>query len=671
MKFKTVSLVVCGFLFVSLAAGTISSASSTPVTSSILENISLDLLLEFKSTGRFRIKADYSGPNPLLYYVAGAVVAPKAPPPSMVSVGLDNNVPGSSGLLLMHYGGDTIAGAITQGRLENLELRINGEVVVPTAIYLNGEIVTGDKDFMVGDVIKLEGGYQLSSGDVIEIRAAGSLLIKTQVGSTSFAARSASPGYGSVSASPAQSVSWNINIELSSPSEGTLTITANGWAVLPLTEEQKQRVSLAVAGYKLAPETFNQQALQQIQSQLRYIDDLEITNLNVAQLDWDGAGSKLTFSVTVTARSLKFKAELQKELPMSIYTTGTGSTPTAIRSEEDLEGLTLDIMFRLISQTTTAELRANFAGLICTIGVDWEFDLPQTETGVVTRSDNIIVVDFSKMREYWPAYITIPEVQAHENVRFTLRVPAGAEVENLPSGYTQADSTYTWTGTSAAEAILALITGEASTRISYWIGPATVTVENIQTSVGQTVEVENQYVTSVEVESKRVISVEFEKDQPIRKLRVTLATAVNNIDVQAQRLPEKPAEVTEPPAEKGIVCHYLEMKTAVPEQVESAIIEFRVPKLWISVNNIDQATVRLLRYQGGGWTELETTEIGEDENNVYFSAGTPGFSVFAITAQAQLPTVPTTPLPPLEVIIVVALALVVVLVLVMWRYLSR
>jgi PGF-pre-PGF domain-containing protein len=541
----------------------------------IPENASLDLLLEFKSTGRCRIKVDYSGPNPLLYYLvrpADPVFRPVAPVRRPA-------IPGPS----------------------------------PT-----------------------------------------------------FAASAAT------SASPAQPVSWDINIELSSPREGALDITANGWAVLPLPEEQKRMLSLAVAAYNLAPATFNQQVLQKIQRQLMYTTDLEITALNITKLEWDSAASKLTFGVAVSARSPKFDATLQKELPMNIYTTGSGSIPT-VMTPESIKELTLDVMFRFIGKTTTAELRANFVGLACTIGIDWESDLPWfDEKGVVTRADNIIVVDFGKMREYWPAYVTTPEIQAHENIRFTLRVPSGAAVENLPSGYTQTDSAYTWTGTSAANALLALITGEAGTRISYWVGPATVTIENIQASVGQTVEVENRYVTSVKIESERVIGVEFEKDQPVRKLRVTLATAVNNINVQAQRLPEKPAGVIEPPAEKGIVHHYLEMKTDAPEQVESAIIEFRVSKLWISVNNIDQTTVRLLRYQDGEWTELQTAQTGEDENNVYFSAETTGFSMFAITGiPAQLPTVPAPLLPPLGVIIVVALALVVVLVLVMWRYLSR
>jgi len=203
------------------------------------------------------------------------------------------------------------------------------------------------------------------------------------------------------------------------------------------------------------------------------------------------------------------------------------------------------------------------------------------------------------------------------------------------------------------------------------VGPATVTIENIQSSVGQTIEVENNYVENVVIESEQTFTVNFERNQPVRRLRISLATAVD-VGIQAQQLSERPAEVPEPPAEKGIVCRYLEIETTAPEQVENATIEFRVPKLWVSANDIDRATIRLLRYGSGEWIELPTQATGEEDNEyIYFSAEASGFSTFTITGTpAQLPTAPSAPMPPFWVLVIAALALVTVLIAVIWKYLS-
>jgi len=70
---------------------------------------------------------------------------------------------------------------------------------------------------------------------------------------------------------------------------------------------------------------------------------------------------------------------------------------------------------------------------------------------------------------------------------------------------------------------------------------------------------------------------------------------------------------------------------ATSNTVLNPIITFSVDKSWVSENNIDPATVKLLRYTTM-WTELKTTKTGEDAEKIYYSAETPGFSPFAISA---------------------------------------
>ncbi len=72
--------------------------------------------------------------------------------------------------------------------------------------------------------------------------------------------------------------------------------------------------------------------------------------------------------------------------------------------------------------------------------------------------------------------------------------------------------------------------------------------------------------------------------------------------------------------------------TASPENIENAVMGFRVEKGWISSNNVDSASVKLWRFSSGKWEELSILKSGEDDRYIYFKAETPGFSSFVITA---------------------------------------
>jgi PGF-pre-PGF domain-containing protein len=169
--------------------------------------------------------------------------------------------------------------------------------------------------------------------------------------------------------------------------------------------------------------------------------------------------------------------------------------------------------------------------------------------------------------------------------------------------------------------------------------PATVTIENVSTNVGQTIPGgENTGITSVTVTSTTAILVNFEAAQPVKAISVTTTAAMDNVSVQAQQLAEKPAAVSAPTAvESGIVVsHYLEITVtptgATSVQVANATIDFKVSKSWLTANNIDPATVKLMRYSDG-WTELPTSATSEDVTYKYYSATTTGFSTFAVVGE--------------------------------------
>ena len=73
---------------------------------------------------------------------------------------------------------------------------------------------------------------------------------------------------------------------------------------------------------------------------------------------------------------------------------------------------------------------------------------------------------------------------------------------------------------------------------------------------------------------------------------------------------------------------------ATPKNIKNAVVCFKVDKSWLQNNSIDQASIILNRYNDTKWDQLQTSQSGEDDRCVYFTAQTPAFSSFAITGKA-------------------------------------
>ena len=75
---------------------------------------------------------------------------------------------------------------------------------------------------------------------------------------------------------------------------------------------------------------------------------------------------------------------------------------------------------------------------------------------------------------------------------------------------------------------------------------------------------------------------------------------------------------------------------ATEKNIENPVVGFKVEKMWIENNNIEESSIKLNRYHGDTWTTLSTAKTDEDASYVYFESQTPGFSPFAITGQKKL-----------------------------------
>ncbi len=67
--------------------------------------------------------------------------------------------------------------------------------------------------------------------------------------------------------------------------------------------------------------------------------------------------------------------------------------------------------------------------------------------------------------------------------------------------------------------------------------------------------------------------------------------------------------------------------------LENAVIGFKVEKSWMQDKGIDSSSIILNRYSDKKWNELPTSFSGEDDKYLYFTAKSPGFSPFAVTAK--------------------------------------
>lgn len=86
------------------------------------------------------------------------------------------------------------------------------------------------------------------------------------------------------------------------------------------------------------------------------------------------------------------------------------------------------------------------------------------------------------------------------------------------------------------------------------------------------------------------------------------------------------------------VCNYLNIWVgnegyATEKNIGNATVCFRVKKAWVQNERIEQSSITLNRYNDTKWNPLLTSLSGEDETYLYFTAGTPGFSSFAITGR--------------------------------------
>jgi len=117
----------------------------------------------------------------------------------------------------------------------------------------------------------------------------------------------------------------------------------------------------------------------------------------------------------------------------------------------------------------------------------------------------------------------------------------------------------------------------------------------------------------------------------VAEMGIGVVRVVENVAIYVEDVEEPGVEA--PPGPR--IYSYFDIRTENlhDNDLASLTIKFEVLRSWLQQSYIDQSLVRLWRYEAGGWQELETQQVGEDALNIYFSASSPGFSLFAITGE--------------------------------------
>ncbi|MEW6222419.1 MAG: PGF-pre-PGF domain-containing protein [Candidatus Hadarchaeota archaeon] len=199
------------------------------------------------------------------------------------------------------------------------------------------------------------------------------------------------------------------------------------------------------------------------------------------------------------------------------------------------------------------------------------------------------------------------------------------------------------------------------------VTPASVTLTNISSKLGQTISIDDNGVKSITVSSSpKIVQVTFNDDQPVYVLTINTDENMSSISVDVEQLSQKPSNVPDPTASiPGIVVsHYMDITVtptaATSIQVENtSTVSFRVSKSWLSSNNISAAGVRLLRYSSGQWSEKIAFLLEkEDATYQYFTAMVPGFSTFAVAGESEGGTSSPTSTFPTEMAVVAIFVIV-------------
>jgi len=124
-----------------------------------------------------------------------------------------------------------------------------------------------------------------------------------------------------------------------------------------------------------------------------------------------------------------------------------------------------------------------------------------------------------------------------------------------------------------------------------------------------------------------ITSLEFDPEKTFKRTSATIEM-LKEKSIQVPQLP--PGKIY-----KNVNIQVGNAGTLLSGNIENASIGFKVENIWIKENAVEESGICLWRYNQTSWNKLEVQKTGEDDQDSYFEARTPGFSPFVITAYTE------------------------------------
>ncbi len=204
----------------------------------------------------------------------------------------------------------------------------------------------------------------------------------------------------------------------------------------------------------------------------------------------------------------------------------------------------------------------------------------------------------------------------------------GSIILNLASGTHAVSVTYAVPAAAASATTTSSTDGSSST-----------------TSVDAVTKKVTKTYTSITANTPRTIyeSELKDTDTGLNEITINVKNLATNVKITVEKLAGKPASITqEVTAGKVYKFMNISKENLADNNIDKVKIKFKVEKNWLTVNGFNASNIVLKRYTSQ-WDKLNTSKISEDKTYVYYSADTPGFSVFAVAADKEVTAPPSQP----------------------------
>ncbi len=305
----------------------------------------------------------------------------------------------------------------------------------------------------------------------------------------------------------------------------------------------------------------------------------------------------------------------------------------------------IDLIFALVPIPYGVNLTSDSYARSTTPGVNASYMLNVTNTGNSTDTINLTLTN--------PNNASIAALNASNvslNASASRRVRL--EVTNTSAGTFVVNVTAVSQGNNSISASVSIITTVSAVPTATGVGSSSGGTGGGGVVYGEpTSNVEARESHDLEIYKDRLTSYMFTKVAPIMFVNITGNVNAGLITTAVEILKNTSSLVKMPPP--GLVYKNINIwvgtnNFATPKNIKDAAIEFEVDNGWIRNNGIADSDIRMVRWDGNDWIELETNVLSKDDVNTYFEAKTDSFSPFAIIAKVAVPTATVTgPAPTL------------------------